>query len=187
MPLIKFPQRGFMLMEVLVAMLLASVAVLALAGSHASALRLTRMSQHQVQAAQLAADLAERLRANPAGGVADGSASPYQWMQSWTAQQSDALDPMSGACDGAAALCSPVQFAQADMAQWRSLLRRSLPSAAAWVQVDADSTLVQVWVAWRDALPLSADELALGAHACPAGLGVTASQGIRCLSLRSVW
>lgn len=176
-------QRGWMLLEVLVAMFLVSVAVLALAGSHAAALRLTRMSQHRAQAAQLAADLVERLRANPAGVWGEGALSPYQLVQGWAAQQGDALDALAGSCDGAATNCSPAQFAQADMAQWRGLLRRSLPSAAAWVQIDAASA--QIWVAWRDALPLATDELALASSECPAGLGVRAGDGIRCLALRS--
>ena len=71
------------------------------------------------------------------------------------------------------------------MAQWRGLLRRSLPSAAAWVQLDEASALAQVWVVWRDALPVAADEAAPLSVDCPSGLGVSVDEGIRCLSLRS--
>ncbi len=178
---------GFMLVEVLVALVLASVAVLALASAHAAALRLVRMSQHRVQAMQLATDLAERLRANRAGVPGqEGAVSAYQLERSWAAQQGEAADPVASVCDGALAACSPAQFAQADAAQWRSLLRRALPSAAALVRVDALQTQAEVWVAWQDALPLAPDE-APGAAECPSGLAVDAASGVRCLYLRVLW
>ena len=181
------PVAGFMLVEVLVAMLLASLAVMALARSHAAALQLTRTGQHRVQAAQLAADLAERLRAHPAGALGEGGPSPYQLSQSWAAQQTDAADPQATACEGASATCTPLAFAQADAAQWRMLLRRSLPAAAAQVQVDQALPLADVWVAWRDAQPLRADEAPLAPAECPAGLGLSPDSGVRCLHLRFAW
>jgi type IV pilus assembly protein PilV len=134
------PVAGFMLVEVLVAMLLASLAVMAVARTHVAALQLTRSGLNRVQAAQLAADLAERLRAHPAGALGEGGPSPYQLSQSWAAQQTDAADPLATACDGAAATCTPREFAQADAAQWRMLLRRSLPSAAAQVCDENNAT-----------------------------------------------
>jgi type IV pilus assembly protein PilV len=181
------PVPGFMLVEVLVAMLLASLAVMAVARTHAAALQLTRSGLNRVQAAQLAADLAERLRAHPVGALGEGGPSPYQLSQSWAAQQSDAADPQAMACDGAATTCTPQEFAQADAAQWRMLLRRSLPSAAAQVQVDQALALADVWVAWRDAQPLRADEAPQAAGECPASLGLSPDSGVRCLHLRFAW
>ena len=188
---LKAPTRrrlaGFMLVEVLVALLVASVAVLALASAHAASLRLGRMSQHRVQAMQLAADLAERLRAHRAGVAGqEGGVSPYQLERSWAAQQGEAADPLASACDGVLAACSAAQFAQADAAQWRSLLRRTLPSGAALVRVDVLQTQAEVWVAWQDPLPGSLDE-ALGAAECPPGLAVDAATGVRCIYLRVLW
>ena len=183
------PVAGFMLVEVLVAMLLASLAVVAVARTHAAALQLTRSGLNRVQAAQLAADLAERLRAHPAGALGEGGPSPYQFSQSWAAQQTDAADPLATACDGAAATCTPQAFAQADAAHWRMLLRRSLPSAAAQVQVQVDQALplADVWVVWRDAQPLRADEAPQAAAECPAGLALSPDSGVRCLHLRFAW
>jgi type IV pilus assembly protein PilV len=183
------PVAGFMLVEVLVAMLLASLAVMAVARTHAAALLLTRSGLNRVQAAQLAADLAERLRAHPAGALGEGGPSPYQFSQSWAAQQTDAADPQATACDGATVTCTPREFAQADAAQWRMLLRRSLPSAAAQVQVQVDQALplADVWVAWRDAQPLRADEVPQATAECPAGLALSPDSGVRCLHLRFAW
>ena len=181
------PVAGFMLVEVLVAMLLASLAVVALARSQTAALQLTRTGQHRVQAAQLAADLAERLRAHPAGALGEGGASPYQLSASWAAQQTDGADSLATACDGAAASCTPLAFAEADAAQWRQLLRRSLPGGAAHVNMDANLALADLWVAWRDALPLRADETPLAPAECPAALGLSPDSGVRCLHLRLAW
>jgi type IV pilus modification protein PilV len=61
-------QRGFMLIEVLVAMLLSAVALLALASANAAALRYTKMSQYRAQALTLAVEISERMRANPVVG-----------------------------------------------------------------------------------------------------------------------
>jgi type IV pilus assembly protein PilV len=181
---------GFMLVEVLVAMLLASLAVVAVAHTHAAALQLTRTGQHRVQAAQLATDLAERLRAHPAGALGawgEGGASPYQLSQSWAAQQTDSADTLAMACDGPGATCTPQAFAQADAAQWRQQLRHSLPGGAAQVDVDANLALADVWVAWRDAQPLRADETPLAPAECPAGLGLSPGSGVRCVHLRLAW
>ena len=64
MPLV---QRGSSLLEVLVAMLLLSLAVLPLASLHARTLQNTRTAQYRATAARLAADWSERMRANRAG------------------------------------------------------------------------------------------------------------------------
>lgn len=178
---------GFMLVEVLVAMLLASVAVVALAGAHAAALRLTRISEHRVQAALLAADLLERLRAHASDTAGAAEPGAYHLNLSWAAQQGDAGSPLATACDGAAAHCTALEFARADAAHWQGGLRRSLPGAAAWVQVDPAWNLVDVWVAWRDPLAPAADEVAQPASECPAGLEVPADAGIRCLHARGSW
>lgn len=181
-------QAGFMLTEVLVAMLLSALAVVALAGLHARALQASRMGQHQVVAMQLVADLAERLRANRAGAQPGaGGASAYQLESSWEAQQSKAAASALPACDSAGTACSATEFAQADLAQWRILVARALPSGAAWVQVDGGAGLADIWVAWADALPARADESPAAAGQCPAGLAVEPGTGIRCMHARVAW
>ena len=65
-------QRGFSMIEVLVAIVISAVALLALAGVNAVSLRYTKMSQYRGTATQLANDMGERLRANK-GNTADGA------------------------------------------------------------------------------------------------------------------
>lgn len=170
--------RGFMLIEVLVAMLLAGLAVVALAGAQAAALRATRASQHRVVAAQLAADLAERMRLNR-GGFTAGGGSPYQLQAGWAGQD-------GASCDGAATTCSNAQFAQADVAQWRQLLKQNLPAGAAHVEIDSAQGSASIWVAWREPLAPS-DETPRAEGECPAALGADAASGVRCVHLRTHW
>lgn len=177
---------GFLLLEVLVALLLAGVAVLALAASQAAGLRATRLSQHRVLAMQLAADLGERLRANPAAAQGpEGPAGAYRLTLSWAAQQADAHALQAGPCEGPGAQCTPAQLAQADMAQWRVLLRRSLPGGAGFVELQPAVGAADVWVAWQDAR-LEPDGQAQAPAKCPAGLA-DASAGLRCVHLRVAW
>lgn len=175
-------QGGFLLVEVLVAMFLAALAVLALARAQAAALQALRSSSHQVLALQMATDLAERLRANRAGAL-PGAAGAYQFVAA--ALPADGTDPLASLCDGPAAVCSPADLARADVAQWRQLLRRQLPQAAAGVQIDGGLGLADIWIAWRDAL--SADDATLGPTVCPAELGGAGTGALRCLRLRVAW
>ena len=73
-------QRGLSLVEVLVAVVLLSVGLLGLAGLQASGLRVGLSSIHRSEAAQLAQDMIERMRANVANagsyGLALGDAAP---------------------------------------------------------------------------------------------------------------
>lgn len=62
--------RGASLLEVLVAILILSFGMLAMAGLHSVAFKYGKMSQFRSVATQMAADLADRMRANPEGAVA---------------------------------------------------------------------------------------------------------------------
>jgi len=180
--------QGFMLLEVLVAMLLTGLAVLALISAQAAALKGARLSLHRVMAAQLAADLGERLRANPAGVLlAGGDASPYRIALGWAAQQAGGGLQTTLRCEGASATCSPLEFAQADVAQWRELVARQLPSGAAHVDLDVAQALADIWVAWHEPLGPSADESPRAVAECPAAWGVEPASGVRCVHLRMAW
>ena len=62
--------RGVSLIEVLIAIVIASIGLLALAGVNTAAIRYTKMSQYRGTATLLANDLGERMRANKAGAGA---------------------------------------------------------------------------------------------------------------------
>ncbi|MEM1262624.1 MAG: type IV pilus modification protein PilV [Pseudomonadota bacterium] len=62
-------QRGFTLIEVLVAMVVMAIGMLGIAGMYVHSLQAGRTSQLRTQAVTLASDVADRIRANPLGGI----------------------------------------------------------------------------------------------------------------------
>jgi len=104
-------QRGFHLIEVLVAVVILSIGLLGIAALQVQGLRYNYGSFSRSQAVVIANDLAERIYANRPGAEAGG----------YAAFDSDDLDcdspptPQCGAENGSAAgVCSPVQMAQYD-------------------------------------------------------------------------
>ncbi len=63
-------QRGMTLIEILVAIVVLSVGLLGLAGLQLKGLQVSQGSTYRWQAAILAEDMADRIRADPAGAVA---------------------------------------------------------------------------------------------------------------------
>jgi len=144
---------GFSLIEVLVAMFVVAMGILALAGLLQASTRYSKMSELRSTATLLANDIADRIRANPIGGelgvggydLADhGFPSP--------------LVPAHAPC-ASETPCSPGELAKADLADWTARVRATLPKGSTWVQFHAghppapDS--VDVWVGWADPLTLA--------------------------------
>jgi len=115
-------QAGVSLIEVLVAVVLLSIGLLGLAGLQASGMRVGQSSIHRSQAAQLAQDIIERMRANVA------SAGAYDL-----------------ALGDAAPACASV--ASCDLRDWRLRLQ-SLPAGAGAVTVSGRHATVLVQ--WDD-------------------------------------
>jgi type IV pilus assembly protein PilV len=179
---------GFMLIEVLVAISLSAVALLALASVNATALRYTKMSQYRALATQLATDIGERMRANKGLAAGEGQMAAGFWSGDY-----DFSDTFSGQatlvtlpaqlCNTAASLCSTGELALLDLVQWRLEARSLLPEGSVYVSRQADLAAADVWIAWRDPLVASSDEAPALVAECPAGLGVSESS-IRCSYFR---
>ncbi|MEO8543609.1 MAG: type IV pilus modification protein PilV [Burkholderiaceae bacterium] len=105
-------QRGVSIVEVLVTLLTASLALLGTVGLQAYSLRLNQAAQHRIQAVLLVADLVERLEANKAGAIAG----LY-------------LHPADSAKNCVAQSCSSADLAAYDLAQWHSAVIAALPNA----------------------------------------------------------
>ncbi len=103
--------RGFTLVEVLVALVVMAVGLLGIAGLYVEGLRAGRTSIYRSAAVSLASDMADRIRANPAGNYA--GAGPGA----------------DNACVNGGA-CNPNQLAQDDWFHWTRDLGRRLPSGA---------------------------------------------------------
>jgi len=144
---------GFSLVEVLVAMFVVAMGILALAGLLQAATRYSKMSELRSTATLLANDIADRIRANPVGGQL--AAAGYD-----TTEKSipTSVSPAHAACTSEAP-CGPSDLAKADMADWTARVRATLPKGSAWIQFHPGkapaSDYVDVWVGWADPLTLA--------------------------------
>lgn len=121
---------GSGLVEVLVTAVLLSLGLLGASILHVTVLRARHEATLASRAVQLAAGIAERLRANHAVMAAADADNPYLALDYQAAD--DAPHPASAgagpACFGSAS-CSPAQLAQFDLDEWRSQLHAALPGA----------------------------------------------------------
>lgn len=162
------PQSGASLIEVLVSILIVSLGVMATAGLLAKSSQLAKASEFRAMAAQLAADMADRLKANSAAVLATNyDLKPNKLLTSAPADAGKLCDDTA-----AAAFCTPAEMAAYDLAQWGQVLYNSMPGGTAYIQFDAaDGNAVDLWVAWEDPNALSATKLGLtdvAKTACPA-------------------
>jgi len=104
---------GFTLAEVLVALFVAALGIAGAAAVQATALRSGREAARIADGVQLAAALAERMRANPAAMAHDDAANPYLQLDY---DASTAGPPALVDCFGAAA-CTSAELAQFDLSE----------------------------------------------------------------------
>lgn len=111
-PVTSRPAGGFTLVEVLVALVVMAVGLLGIAGLYVEGLRAGRTAVYRSAAVMLAADMADRIRANPGGTYAGEGPGTDN-------------DCVNGAGD-----CSPDELAQDDWFRWLGDMRRRLPAGA---------------------------------------------------------
>jgi type IV pilus assembly protein PilV len=103
---------GFSIVEALVALIVLSVGMLGIAALYVESLRAGRSAVYHTQAVNLAADMADRIRANRLAGVA-----------AWTL----AADGTPAQRNCLTANCNPGELAQDDQARWLQAIQRQLP------------------------------------------------------------
>lgn len=144
------PQSGFSLVEVLVAMFVVAMGILALAALLQTATRYSKMSELRSTATLLANDIADRIRANPVGGQLGDTGYDL------TDQTFPTPAPPAHAACVSEAPCDPSGLARADLADWTARLRATLPKGSAWIQFHAGKPpapdYVDLWVGWADPL-----------------------------------
>jgi type IV pilus assembly protein PilV len=175
------PVGGFSLVEVLVAMFVVAMGILALAGLLQTATRYAKMGELRSTATLLASDIADRIRANAAGSQLGDSG----YDQTATAFPSPA-PPAHAACTSEAP-CGPADLAQADLADWTARLRATLPKGSAWIQFHAGRApapdYVDLWVGWADPLTMSSNATDRSGAECPADWK-KAEPAVRCVYLQ---
>jgi len=112
-----FPRSssGFTLVEVLVALVVLAVGMLGIAGLYVESLKAGRTSIYRTTAVTLAADMADRIRANRAAPGSYAGAGPG----------SDAFVCVNGINP-----CSPDELAQDDWFRWIDAIQARLPGGA---------------------------------------------------------
>jgi type IV pilus assembly protein PilV len=138
-------QRGVSLIEVMVAILVASAGILAMAGLLGVAARFGKTTEFRSLATLLAADLGDRMRANKQGKA-------LYVLKNTTLAAGGATE--AAACANVD-LCTIAELAAIDLAAWQRNLFNSLPSGTGFISaVDANDTF-DVWVVWTEPDALS--------------------------------
>lgn len=140
--------KGVSLVETLVALVVLSVGMLGIAALYIESLRAGRSALSRSLAVTLAADMADRIRANRAGGV------------DYAKGEDDTGTPNANcAAGGAGGLsCNPATMAAHDISVWyqamdgRANTRTSLPGGRGQIVVDAttEPTTYQIVVSWSE-------------------------------------
>ena len=152
-PGVRRREAGFSLVEVLVAMFVVAMGILALAGLLQAATRYSKLSGLRSTATLLANDIADRVRANRMGGAVG----PGGYDLTDPAFPSPPAPPHAPCTPSVP--CGPVELAQVDLADWTARVRATLPRGSARIQFHAARPpapgYVDVWVGWSDPLALS--------------------------------
>ena len=132
---------GFSIVEALVALVVLSVGMLGIAALYVESLRAGRTAVYRTQAVNLAADMADRIRANRS--VPD----------SWVLPAGAA--PTTHNCVGGGVTCTPEDLAEDDQASWLDAIRSQLPgsgaaTASGMIEVDqlAQPPQYEITVTW---------------------------------------
>ncbi len=131
-----FGQRGFSLVEVLIALVIMSVGMLGIAGLYVQSMQAGRTATFRHHAVTLAGDIADRIRANP--GVGGTYALP---------------GGADRACVGLGTDCSAPDMAEHDVWLWTQQAQESLPGGVVTVTFDGAPTppTYEIEVAWVEA------------------------------------
>lgn len=129
-------QRGFSLVEVLIALVILSVGMLGIAGLYVQSMQAGRTATFRHHAVTLAGDVADRIRANP--------------------RAAGAYTAVGGADSGCVAMgitCSQAQMAAHDIFLWTQQAQETLPAGTVTITFDGAVTppTYEIEVAWVEA------------------------------------
>ena len=130
-------QRGFSLVEVMIALVIMSVGMLGIAGLYVQSLQAGRTSMFRHHAVTLAGDVADRIRANPTAAIA------Y-------------IDPVgaNNNCVLGDVDCTPGQMAANDVLLWKAQAADTLPGGDVTVvfaaAVGTTPPSYQITISWTE-------------------------------------
>jgi len=133
-------QRGFTLVEALVALVVLSVGLLGVAKLVLGAVHSDDSAYMRGQATQLAYELLDQMRANRPGGIASNYTFP-------------GTAPANNNCSTVA--CTPLQLAALDLFNFNARVTQALPAGAFTVGTATDAfndTIATITVSWDDSV-----------------------------------
>lgn len=129
-------EKGFSLIEVLVAVFVLAVGVIGAAGMQLAALRTSQQSSFQTRALHLAAEMAEVMRANIGQMKRADAVNSYLHVD-YRPSATAALPAPLVSCYGIDAQCDADELAQFEIAEWLRRLTMALPGARTRICRDA--------------------------------------------------
>ncbi|MDO9237832.1 MAG: type IV pilus modification protein PilV [Aquabacterium sp.] len=178
-------QSGVSLIEVLVAMLIASLGILSMIAMQINATKYTKTSEVRTMGTLLVGDLTDRMRANKAGFLA-GS----YFIDPATKYPDDgpvkAPEKAQPTCNEAASKCDVAQLAAQDLADWQRSVFFALPGGSARISkpdLTGSENAADIWLIW--APPQGDASFDNNATECPsAAIPSKATVTPRCLHFR---
>lgn len=147
-------QRGFSLVEVLVALLVLSIGLLGLAALQTTSLKYNTDSYTRTQSTILAYDIIDRMRLNPTGvSAGDYDAATSTDAASRVSTYNGCKSSASGCkCDAITADCNTTKLATFDLGKWYERLAATLPEASSnLATISRTSTnKVTITIRWKE-------------------------------------
>jgi type IV pilus assembly protein PilV len=131
---------GFTLVEVLIALVVMSIGMLGIAALYLESLRSSRTALLRTQAVTLAADMADRIRANRYISTGPGKYDPSLIAAANVA-----------ACETAGSTCSPSSMYANDLYRWQQQVAATLPESTATVNfaIVGSVPIYTITISWR--------------------------------------
>lgn len=148
------PQTGASLLEVLIAILIMSFGIAGVALLMAATIQYNKTAQYQMVGLQIATQLAESMRANTDGFMADA----YTKTDTYSSTVAALTLP---SCANTSA-CTSIEIATIDKAQVANTLRVALPGGD--FNVQRNGNRADIWIMWME--PKTAASMSMGTANC---------------------
>lgn len=188
-------QQGATLIEVLVAILLMTVAMMGMAALQANAVSYQSSSSARSNAADLVIDITDRLRANLPNvpGYSVTAPNTFNFTQTWADQNSGTIAAPSVDC--LYNECDAAERAEFDLQQWRTRARQTLPQGSVIISgdINAGMNISLMWLdkeyktdtgfALQSSIPCAAGDTVAQQQVCCIPQAA-APAGVRCYNFR---
>lgn len=167
-------QRGFALLESLIAIVVMALGILGILGLQMRTLTNTQTSLYRAQAIRLTEDLNERLMANP-----NAFLSTNDYLTGWKNTPTSQVD-----CNTTA--CGHTELAGFDIEQWKAQVRNTLPNGDASVFYAEDEVLednrrqLGVMISWRENEIIDKESKDAGSYLNPLNASTGSGKAMSC-------